>query len=131
MKATDDGTPARWDEEEITVSVGEVNVAPVLESIGVHSVNEGRALTLTVTAGDVDQPANILSYSLDAASLGLGMTIDLTTGAFSWITAEAQGSARYGVTITVKDNGSPPGSDSENIRNRGRRTGLAEPQPRL
>ena len=38
---TDNGNPALSDSETITVTVNEVNVAPVLGAIGNQSVNEG------------------------------------------------------------------------------------------
>ena len=34
MRVTDDGTPVLFDEEPITVTVTEVNMAPVLAAIG-------------------------------------------------------------------------------------------------
>ena len=49
---TDNGTPNLGDSETITVTVGEVNTAPVLASIGDKSVNEGTELTFTATATD-------------------------------------------------------------------------------
>src|SRR5690606_11383403 len=52
------------DEEEITVTVNEVNVAPVLATISDKAVNEGSELTFTASATDADLPANTLTYSL-------------------------------------------------------------------
>ena len=54
-----------------------------------------------------------LTYSLDAASLALGMTINSSTGAFSWTPTEAQGGLTPSVTITVTDNGTGNLMDSE------------------
>ena len=52
-----------------------------------------------------------------AAATALGMTIDPTTGAFSWTPTEAQGGSSYNATITVTDNGTNPANltDAETI----------------
>ena len=68
-------------------------MAPVLGAIGNKSVDEQATLTFTATATDPDLPAQTLTYSLDAASLAAGMTINASTGAFSWTPTEAQGGA--------------------------------------
>ena len=44
--------------------MAEVNVAPVLGTIGDQNVNEGSALGFTATATDADVPANTLTFSL-------------------------------------------------------------------
>ena len=54
-----------------------------------------------------------LTYSLDAASLALGMTINSSTGAFNWTPSESQGGLTPSVTITVTDNGSGNLTDTE------------------
>jgi hypothetical protein len=114
ITVTDNGTnPASLtDWETFTITVAEVNLAPVLGAIGNKSVNEQASLTFNAAATDQDQPAQMLTFSLDAASIGLGMTIDLTTGAFSWTPTKAQTPGSYDVTITVADNGTPAVSDS-------------------
>jgi hypothetical protein len=45
---TDDGTPAESDSEAITITVTEVNQAPVLDPIGDKTVDEGQLLQFTV-----------------------------------------------------------------------------------
>src|SRR5690606_11985077 len=52
------------DQEDITVTVNEINTAPVLATIGNKTVDEETLLTFTATATDVDVPANTLIYSL-------------------------------------------------------------------
>ena len=51
-QVTDNGTPNLSDTESITVTVSEVNEAPVLAAIGDQSVAEGSPLTFTATATD-------------------------------------------------------------------------------
>ncbi|WP_422360540.1 tandem-95 repeat protein [Reichenbachiella sp.] len=90
------------DEEIITISVSEVNVAPVLAITGSKTVDEETALTFTVSSTDSDLPANTLTYSLDATSLAAGMAIDDLTGVFSWTPSEVQ-SGLHKVTVVVSD----------------------------
>jgi len=96
----------------VTINIDPVNDAPELSAIGNQSVDELIELSFTATASDVDVPAETLSYSLDAASLAAGMTIDANSGTFSWTPSEAQDGV-HSVTVTVTDDGSGTLSDSE------------------
>ena len=113
ITVTDNGTGNLTDSETFTITVGDTNLAPVLGAIGNQSVNEGATLSFTATATDADLPSQTLTYSLYAASIALGMSIDANTGAFSWTPTEAQGGLTPSVTITVTDNGSGNLTDSE------------------
>ena len=64
-------------------------------------VNETETLAFQFTATDAETPNN-LTFSIDRASLNLGMQIDPSTGLFSW-TPNATQSGEYTVTITVAD----------------------------
>ncbi|NNK56880.1 MAG: tandem-95 repeat protein, partial [Desulfofustis sp.] len=112
ITVTDDGAGLLSVSETFTITVNEINVAPVLDAIGNQSVDEGSTLTFTASATDSDIPANTLTYSLDATSVAAGMTIDAATGAFSWTPAEDQDGA-HSVTITVTDDGAGLLNDSE------------------
>ena len=102
IRATDNGGPALSAQAAITVSVTEVNVAPVVTSPGNQTVNELATLAFTVTATDADLPANTIAWSLDAGA-PTGATIDAGTGAFSFTPTEAQGPGVYPITIGVSD----------------------------
>ena len=81
ITVTDSGTGNLIDSESITVTVNDTNTAPVLDPIGDQSVTtNGATLSFTATATDSDLPADTLTYSLDGASVGLGMSIDPNTG---------------------------------------------------
>ncbi len=113
VRVTDNGTPNLYDEEAITITVNEVNTAPVLAAIGNKSVNEGHLLTFTASATDSDVPANTLTFSLLNAPAGA--SINASTGVFNWTPAEGQGPGSYNLTVRVTDNGSPNLYDEEAI----------------
>ena len=113
---TDNGVPNLADSETITVTVNELNVAPVLDLIGNQTVDEFVQLTFTATASDSDLPATNLTYSLDATSLAEGMTINASTGQFNWTPTEAQGPGTYSVSVTVTDEGTPNLTDVETFQ---------------
>ena len=113
VTVTDNGTGNLVDSETFTITVNDINVAPVLGAIGNQTVNELATLSFTATATDADLPADTLTFSLDAASLAAGMTIDANTGVFCWTPTEAQGGTAPSVTITVTDNGTGNLVDSE------------------
>ena len=82
-----------------------VDTHPVLDAIGNRLVDEERPNSFTVTATDSDLPPENLTFSLDPTSISAGMTIDGSTGIFTWTPTELQGGATYPVTITVTDDG--------------------------
>jgi hypothetical protein len=113
VRVSDNGSPVQSDAETITVTVNEVNSAPVLAPVGPRSVDEGATLAFTVAASDPDVPSNVLAFSLDAgAPAGASIT---PGGAFTWTPGETQGPGTNTVTIRVTDNGSPALSDFETI----------------
>lgn len=114
VRVTDNGTPALSDFETFSINVSEVNAAPVLTAIGSKTVDEEVLLSFTANATDSDQPANSLSYSLDAGS-PTGASIDPTSGDFTWTPSEAQGPGVYTITVRVTDNGSPALDDFEDV----------------
>ncbi len=114
IRATDNGTPVLSGTSAITVTVNDVNAAPVLAPIGDKTVNEVATVAFTATATDSDVPAGTVTFSLDAGA-PTGATINASTGAFSWTPTEAQGPGTYPVTIRATDNGTPSLSDFEAI----------------
>ncbi len=98
------------DSETITISVAEVNTAPVLAAIGDKSIQETRTLSFTLSATDTDLPANSLTYSMNNGPDGAGL--DANSGFFSWTPTYTQGPGTYQVTFIVNDDGSPVLTDS-------------------
>ena len=113
VRVTDNGTPAMFAEETLTVTVGDVNQAPVLTPIGAKTVDEGQLLSFTATASDADLPANALIYSLQG-TVPVGASIDPNAGAFTWTPTAGQ-IGPHTVTVRVTDNGSPALFDEETI----------------
>jgi VCBS repeat-containing protein len=111
VRVTDNGSPAMSDTEAITVTVNEVNVAPVLAPIGNKSGAVGSPVTFTATATDSDIPEQTRTFSLGAGAPS-GATINPSSGAFSW-TPSTDGN--FPVTVIVTDSGTPAMNDSEAI----------------
>ena len=84
----------------ISVTINEVNTAPVLDPVGNQTIDELMVLTFTATALDSDLPANTLTFSLSGESSGASISID---GAFTWTPTEAQGPGVYPIIICVYD----------------------------
>ena len=114
VRVTDNGTPVLDDFEIITIGVNELNLPPVLDSIGNKSIDQQTELTFTATATDADLPANTLTFSLDAGAPA-GASIVPATGLFTWTPAEAQGPGSYPITVRVTDDGTGNLWDSESI----------------
>src|SRR5262245_47038363 len=113
VRATDSGTPSLSDAKTFTVTVNEVNSAPVLAVIADRTVNEGSLLTVSVSATDNDVPTNTLTFSL--VSPPAGASINATSGLLSWTPSEAQGAGSYTITVQVTDSGSPALSDTKSF----------------
>jgi hypothetical protein len=112
VKTTDDGTPNLSDEEQVTITVNEVNLPPVLGTISNQTGYWGNGFGFTATASDPDIPANTLTFSLIGAPSGA--TINAASGLFAWIPTSAQiGSHTF--TVRVTDNGTPNLYDEQSV----------------
>ena len=87
--------------ETITVTVTEVNVAPVLTEIGDKEVDELNTLEFVAEATDVDFPVQTLVFSL-AGEVPEGAVIT-AAGAFSWTPSDEQGPGEYTFDVCVSD----------------------------
>lgn len=106
--AADDG--AANDTEQVTITVSNVNRAPLLDAIGNKSVNEGELLQFNVAATDPDGQIAALS----AQNIPSGATFvdnGNGTGTFSW-TPSSFASGTYSVTFGASDG---QATDSETI----------------
>jgi uncharacterized protein (UPF0179 family) len=94
-----DGTVT--DDGSITVTVTEVNTAPVLGIMDNKTIEEGHALTFILSATDADIPANDLTYAVSGLPQGANYTLDTLTGNFSW--TPDNGPQSFPITFTVSD----------------------------
>jgi PA14 domain./Ricin-type beta-trefoil lectin domain. len=101
---TDSGSPSFSATNSFTVTVNEVNQAPVLASIANQTINELTTLSLQLSASDADVPANTLTFGLSAGPAGMSVS---ASGALSWTPTEAQGPSTNSVLVYVSDNGNP------------------------
>lgn len=99
---TDNGSPMELAMELITITVGNVNRAPVFTPVGTQEVLENTALSFAVAATDPDSDAVILA----ATNTPTGATFNQSTGVFSWIPSLTQAGV-YVVTFVATDNGMP------------------------
>lgn len=93
-------------EAGFTVTVTEVNEAPVMSAVERQILDEGAPFSLTMNAADSDVPVQTLRYTLGAGAPE-GMTLDAATGELRWIPAESQGPGSYTVEVSVTDDGTP------------------------
>ena len=111
ITVTDNGTnPSNLSHSEtINITVNEVNVAPVLATIGDKSGDEHSELKFTATATDQDLPVQILTFSLVGAPGGANIT---ESGEFTWTPTEV---GDFTFAIRVTDDGSPLLYDEEEV----------------
>jgi hypothetical protein len=88
-----------------TLTVSEVNAAPVVDALSPQSGNPGQTISFTATATDADSPANTLSFSL--VNPPSGASIVPGSGLFSWRLPAALANTTNTVAIRATDNGSP------------------------
>ena len=80
IRVFDNGVPSLNATQSFTITVNEVNVAPVLNNLSntVWTINELTSITLTNKATDADLPTNILTYAIVSAPSGA--TLDPVSG---------------------------------------------------
>ena len=91
------------DTQDITITVNEVNVAPVLKPIDSRNVTALVPITFTATVLDgdiINGTADSLTFSL--FNIPEGASLNSTTGAFSWTPAVNQ-VGRYNFAVSVTD----------------------------
>ncbi|MDB6026556.1 MAG: hypothetical protein JWM68_2779, partial [Verrucomicrobiales bacterium] len=97
VRVTDNGSPVASDSETISVTVEDVNSAPVFSVIADQVANESSLFTFTPSVTDSDLPAQTLTYALLVRPQG--MTINTNSGVISWTPNEADGPETNQVTV--------------------------------
>lgn len=100
IEISDNGDPIRSISEVVDITVTDVNETPVLTAIEDQTVSVGSEIAFTVIATDPENDA--LTFSFTESSAETGMTIDETTGAFSWTPATDQFGS-FELIINVSD----------------------------
>jgi hypothetical protein len=113
VRVTDDGSPPLSDSKTFTVTVYEVNSAPILTVPPAQTIAQLSTLTITNSAIDLDLPANVLTFALVSAPNGV--QLDPLTGVLTWRPPATQSPGTNLITIKVSDDGNPPLSDSESF----------------
>jgi DNA/RNA endonuclease G (NUC1) len=100
---TTNGLPdAKCTTGTVNITVTSVNDPPVLSGVpSTATVTYGSLLTFTAQASDVDQPAQMLSFSLVGAPSGA--SINSSSGVFTWTPTAAQAGSVYSFTVAVTD----------------------------
>lgn len=112
VRLTDNGPSPLFSETTMKVTVGEVNVAPVMAALASQNVDKGALLSFSASATDADLPANQLTWSLVGAPPGA--SIDTQSGAVSW-TPTAQQVGTHTFTVHVVDDGTPAASADQSV----------------
>ena len=86
-----------------TVTVAEVNVAPIFTAIAPKAVNELALLSVTLNATDSDRPAQTLTYGLVSGPTNMTVRTVGTNGVLTWTPTEAQGPSTSTVRVKVSD----------------------------
>src|SRR2546421_5194723 len=71
VSVTDNGVPALSATNSFTVTVREVNAAPVLSMPADQTIDEQTALSVSASATDADLPANTLTFTPVSATAGM------------------------------------------------------------
>src|SRR2546421_4555679 len=103
VSVTDNGVPALSATNSFTVTVTEVNLAPVLSVPADQTIAEQTGLSVSASATDADLPANTLTFALVSAPLG--MSINPASGVISWTPRDRKGPRPNSSHDQVSDDG--------------------------
>ena len=109
--ASDNGSPVLSSTNSFSVTVNEVNVAPVLAAIATRTVHAGSLVLITNSATDADVPTNTLTFSLTNAPVG--MSINSSNGIVAWTPTDVNIGTTNTFVVQVVDDGSPILADSK------------------
>lgn len=105
IQVSDGGTPPLIDEQQVTVTVREVNRPPTFFPIPDQEVAVGVPISLRIGVTDPDLPAQALAFALIDAPPGA--QINAASGELTWTPTAAQ-TGRHEFSVRVVDGGVPP-----------------------
>jgi hypothetical protein len=101
VEVADNGIPSLSAQTTVSLKVEKLNHPPTLAALSNVTVPENQPWSEGAVGADADLPVQVVSYSIKAGPAGL--TLDPATGAIRWTPTEAQGPAKYPVTVRVQD----------------------------
>jgi photosystem II stability/assembly factor-like uncharacterized protein len=101
------------DSKTVTITVNDVNRPPVLTVPGPQMWDSGQNRSFSITATDPDA-GQTLSFSIIDTTKPPGATFNDISRQFSWAPGFLQ-NGTHTVSFTVKDNGTPPLSDTKSV----------------
>ncbi|MEN9676261.1 MAG: hypothetical protein RIS76_2157 [Verrucomicrobiota bacterium] len=105
IQVSDGGTPPLIDEQQVTVTVREVNRPPTFFPIPDQEAAVGVPISLRIGITDPDLPAQTLAFTLIDAPPGV--QIHAASGELTWTPTAAQ-AGRHEFSVRVVDGGVPP-----------------------
>ena len=111
VRVSDNGDPEMEDTKTFTITVDEVNVAPVVNSIADRTVDPGQLVSASISATDADLPAQTLSYAL--VSGPAGASVNASSGLFTW--TPTQGGTTNTIFVRASDDGMPSMSATQSF----------------
>lgn len=113
VTVTDNGVPALTDSETLTITVNEINRAPVLTAIGNQAVDEAATANIGLSGSDPDSDS--VSFSATGLPAFATLTDNLNGTATLSLSPGYTDAGTYPVTITLSDNRTPALTSSESI----------------
>lgn len=117
VRVSDNVNPSLTAVEDFSVTVREVNLAPVLSDVAAQQVDQGQELTVVYTATDADEPLNNLTFEIVGDARGATITAGSTprSAVFDWTPSEEFAPGLYEFAIRVRDQGSPEKNDTTTL----------------
>ena len=122
VRVTDNGEPPASSTQPLTVTVHEVNNAPLLAPIPDVTLLAGRTLLVTNLGTDSDLPAESLTFSLLSAPPGA--TLDALSGLLTWRPQVAPSPFTNILVVRLEDSGIPGLSATQSFQ-----VSVLRPQP--
>lgn len=110
----DNGVPSLGATQSFTITVQEVNLPPVVQSMPEQTVAVLETMRVTNVVSDSDIPVNQVSFII--ADGPKGMRINRFTGAISWTPDRTQAPSTNTIKVVASDDGVPPLSTTNTFR---------------
>jgi Fungalysin metallopeptidase (M36)/Calx-beta domain/Putative Ig domain/Fungalysin/Thermolysin Propeptide Motif len=111
VRVIEGGEIPKSDAKTFSITVNEVNSAPVLDAISNRVVHAGSLVSFLAAAADSDFPTNVLTFDLETGAPS-GASIQGTNGLFTWVTSDSDIGTNL-ISVRVTDDGVPNLGDSQ------------------